>query len=459
MPINSSIFKAYDIRGLSPQELDAESAYNIGQALARFTNAKTIVVGRDMRETTPILFEAFARGANSQGANIIDIGLVTTPMFYWSVQHIGNADAGVMITASHNPSEYNGMKPCYGNVLPIGAATGMNDIRDLALAGPYEPVGQQGIITTKDTRTTYLDAITRKNNECALAPMNIVVDTGNGMEGCVIADLLARCPNITWYGLYLDLDGRFPNHEANPLKHETLKDLQHEVVTRKAQVGFAFDGDGDRVGVVDEQGNIITGDIMTALLAGELLKSNPGAIIIHDIVSSMVIPEYIRECGGKPLMSRVGHGFIKPMMHEQHALFAGELSNHFYFGDMANAESADRVMFMVMTMIARSGKPLSELVAPLKRYHHSGENNFTLASQDTKTANFTKIRDTYTAQASSISEIDGIRMEFFNPANPTQDWWFSVRASNTEPLIRLIVEARERGLMEAKLAELRALLG
>jgi phosphomannomutase len=463
MPLTPAIFKAYDIRGLSPQQLDADGAYAIGQAIAKFIKAKQVIVGRDMRGTSPELSDAVIRGLMSQGASVVDVGMVTTPMLYWAV---GNAATwtksteglgGVMVTASHNPSEYNGIKMCTGDVLPIGAATGMNQIRDLATAGPYEPTPESATATRReyDIRQNYIDALMRRINECNVAPMSVVVDTANGMEGSIVADILARCKNVTWHGLFLEPDGTFPNHEANPLNHETLRDLQKEVMERKADVGFAFDGDGDRVGIIDEKGGIVSGDLIVAFIAGEILKTHHGGIVLYDQVSSRIVPEYVRECGGRPMISKVGHGFIKPQMASTGAIFAGELSNHFYFGEMNNAESSDLVMLMVLQILGKTGKPLSELIAPLRKYVHSGEQNFTVSDKE---AVFAKLQKTYAEKASHITDIDGVRMEFFNTIAPEGDWWFSVRASNTEPLLRLNLEARTKEEMEKRKAELSAII-
>jgi phosphomannomutase len=253
----------------------------------------------------------------------------------------------------------------------------------------------------------------------------------------------------------LDLDGSFPNHEANPLKEETLADLMAKVRQKRADVGFAFDGDGDRVGIVDEKGEAVRGDLLVALLAPELLKADPGAAVLFDVRSSLAVEEEVAKAGGRPIMCRVGHGLIKPQMREEKAVFAGELSQHFYFRDFYNAESSDLVMLLVMALISETGKPLSELVAPLKRYFHSGEINSEVADKD---AVFARLRETYSHEAVTINEIDGLRLDFRDEVRPEGDWWFSVRASNTEPLLRLNLEAKSQAKMEAKKAELLAII-
>jgi len=450
MALDPKIFKAYDIRALAPKDLNEDAAYRIGQAVVKFTKARTLVVGKDMRETTPLLFEAFSRGALSQGADIIDIGLVTTPMFYFAVGDYELHDAGVMVTASHNPKEYNGFKLCYGDVLPIGGDSGMNEVRDLALAGPY-PGRPEGVVVETDIQAAYLERLFRQVDVRKIRPMTVVADTGNGMEGVVIRDIFERLPQCKFHGLFLDLDGNFPNHEANPLKEETLDALKEKIRATKADLGVAFDGDGDRVGLVDEQGRVVRGDIIVALLAPKLLKRDPGAAVFYDVRESLAVPEEIERAGGRAVMCRVGHGLIKPQMRQENALFAGELSNHFYFRDFFNAESSDLVMLLAMEMMSETGKKLSELVAPLMRYFHSGEINSQVADKDEVLA---KLEETYGHEAATVTRIDGLRLDFRDENRPQDDWWFNVRPSNTEPLLRLNLEAKSKELMEQKRDEL-----
>ncbi|OIO51673.1 phosphomannomutase/phosphoglucomutase [Candidatus Uhrbacteria bacterium CG_4_10_14_0_8_um_filter_58_22] len=445
MPISSKIFKAYDIRCLSPQELDEEGGYRIGQAVVKFTGAKTVVVGRDMRQTSPEIFAGLSRGINSMGADVVDVGLVTTPMLYFAAGNYDRFDAGIIVTASHNPSEYNGMKLCFGDVLPIGGNTGIYDIRDLALAGPYEPVAESGKVSELDVCEAYLERLFRDVDVGRLSGLKLAVDIGNGMEGAIIDDLLARIPGLASEILFKDLDGNFPNHEANPLKEETLKDLQAKVLEMGADLGVAFDGDGDRVGLVDERGQIIRGDIITALLTPVVLKTAPGAAVLYDVRESMAVVEEIERAGGRAVMCPVGHGLIKPQMRQEDAVFGGELSNHFFFRDFYGSESSDSVLLLIMKLIVESGRPLSELVAPLLRYHHSGEINSRVEDKDAVLA---ALERKYGPQASNVLRIDGVRMEFFDPADPADDWWFNVRPSNTEPLLRLNLEAKDRAKME-----------
>lgn len=454
MPIDPKLFKAYDIRGLSPGQLDADVAFRVGQAYVRFTGAKRVAVGRDMRETTPMLFDALAKGITSMGADVVDIGLITTPMLYFAVGEFPEFDGGLMVTASHNPSEYNGIKMCYGDALPIGGESGMWDIRDLALAGPYEPTGE-GTVSSRDIADAYLDRLFAAVDTEGIRPMKVVFDTANGMEGAIIDRILARLPQIEATVLYKELDGAFPNHEANPLKEETLDDLKAEMRKVGADLGVAFDGDGDRVGLVDEKGETVRGDMIVAMLAPGLLEKAPGAAVIYDVRESWAVPEEIEKAGGKPVIYKVGHGLIKPHMRKVGAVFAGELSNHFYFRDFYGAESSDLVMLLAMRLITDTGSPLSQIVAPLMRYAHSGEINSEVADKD---AVFGRLRDTYGSSATETVEIDGLRMEFRDPSDPSGDWWFNVRGSNTEPVLRLNLEARSKEVMERKRDELLALI-
>jgi phosphomannomutase len=455
MTLLPKIFKAYDIRGVVPTELDAAGARLVGQAAVRFTGAKTLVVGKDMRESTPQLFETFADGVLGQGADIIDVGLVTTPMFYFAVGDYELHDAGVMVTASHNPKQYNGFKLCHGDVMPIGAASGIYDVRDLALQGPY-PEQARGQIVETDIRAAYLERLFRQVDASKFRPLKVVVDTGNGMEGVIIKEIFERLPKCELTGLFLDLDGNFPNHEANPLKEETLDALKAEIRRQRADFGVAFDDDADRVGLVDELGNVVRGDLILALLAPRLLKKEPpGTAVLYDVRESLVAAEEIERAGGRAVMCRVGHGLIKPQMRQDKAVFAGELSNHFYFRDFYNAESSDLVMLLVMELMSETGKKLSELVAPLRRYHHSGEMNFEVADKDAVLA---KVEEVYGREAAAVIRIDGVRMDFRDQDRPSEDWWFSVRASNTEPLLRLNLEAKSKSKMEAKREELLKLI-
>lgn len=460
--IPASIFKAYDIRGLSPGEIDSAAARRIGAAFVRFTGARVVAVGRDMRATSPSLTESLIAGIRSQGADVVDLGLVSTPIFYFGVASYPEHDAGIMVTASHNPAKYNGFKLVRAGAVPIGAGSGMEEFRDLVLSaeelppraeGPRAPRGGiplrgTGGLRVLDPREDYLQKIFSLVSPKALASFRVAIDAGNGMAGVIVPEILSRIPG-EFFPLYLELDGTFPNHEANPLKTETLADVRKEVAARRADVGVAFDGDADRVGFIDETGEPVPGDLMAALLAPRLLRDAPGAAVLYDVRCSWVVKEEILRAGGKPVMTPVGHGNVKKIMHETGAVFGAELSMHYYYRDFYTVESGDLTMLHLLALMAESGKRLSELVAPLRRYVQSGEINFELANKAEAVA---RIEERYAREAREVVRIDGLRMEFDN-------WWFSVRLSNTEPLLRLNIEAKERGVMDAKKEELTALIG
>lgn len=453
MDIDPKIFKAYDIRGFAPEQVTEEVGYRVGQTMVRFTGAKTVVVGRDMRDTSPALCKAVAEGVMSQGADVVDIGLVATPMFYHGVGAYEDHEAGIIVTASHNPSEYNGMKLCHGNVAPIGSGSGMEEIRDMALKGRLPDAERKGSMRTLDIRQGFLDKVFSIVDPRSLRSMKVVIDTANGMEGVIIEDIITRMPQIEFHTMFLELDGRFPNHEANPLKEETLDQLKAKMKDIGADLGIAYDGDGDRIGFVDETGETVRGDMIAALLSPLMMEDEPeGTPILYDVRESMVVAEEIEKAGGTPLMSRVGHGLIKPQMREVGAVFAGELSNHFYFRDFYFAEASDWVMLLFMELMTKTGKPLSELVAPLKRYHHSGEINFEV--EDTQGV-MDRLEATYGADAKKVTKIDGIRLDF---EGDDGRWWFSVRPSNTESLLRLNLEAETQEVMEVKRDALLAMI-
>lgn len=441
--ISPSVFKSYDIRGLAPQEIDESVARRIAKAMTHLYHPKHVLIGRDMRLTSDALEEAFIEGLLVSGVTVTRIGLCSTPLFYAAVREgNGKYDLGVMVTASHNPGAYNGFKLVHGDLRPIGQGSGMEDIRDLAISEePLIEEGTRGSVTTDEgVLERYVDRVWEMASLPSSIPdWNVAIDAGNGMNGVILPSLCRKLPSLTIEELYWDPNGNFPNHEANPLKVETLKKLQ-EVVQRKGCVcGVAFDGDGDRVGFVDEKGEPIPGDMITALLAREMLALKGPGKVLYDLRSSWSVPEIIHANGGTAEMCRVGHAHIKKQMREQGSIFAGELSMHFYFADLGFCESSDLAMLLMIKMMIREQKPLSEIWKPLQRYHHSGEINFHVA--DTQAALKT-IEDKYRDRATSISHLDGVRMEFVSEEHPEQDWWFSLRASNTEPVIRLNVEGK-----------------
>lgn len=433
-----SVFHAYDIRGLSPGELDEEFAYRLGQAVVEYTDADSVLVGRDMRATSPALAEALTRGILSRGADAYEIGLVSTPLFYYAAADLplpetGElAQAGVMVTASHNPSEYNGFKIVRSGAVPVGMGMGLEAIRERVLSGrlPDEGAGERRELAALDA---YVDKLAAIVNFGEIKPMAIVADAGNGMGGAVLPALFQRLPQLTVTPLFFDLDGSFPNHEPNPLKVETLAALQKAVVRERAALGVAFDGDADRIGLVDENGEFVANSLVFALIARELVRSSPGSTVLYDVRTSRVLPEEVRAAGGKAEMHRVGHVYFKESMRRSGAIFGAELSGHCYWKSFYGVESTDLALLTVLLIMSREGKSFSELVAPLKRYHDSGEINFTVKDKQGALATISERYGTEPGVARS--DIDGVRFDF-------PDWWVSVRASNTEPLLRLNVEAR-----------------
>jgi phosphomannomutase len=445
MKINPGIFKAYDIRGIYPDEINGEIAYNIGRALVLRAKAKKVVVGYDMRESSYGLENELIKGITDQGANVVKIGLATTPMLYFASWQM-EVDAGVIITASHNPAEYNGMKLCLKNAVPIGEGNGMEEIEDLALAGKFNEAENKGEITEeakfKDRYLEYMAGFFK----VGLGKKKIVIDFANGM-GILDKDVYERFPgDIEAIYLYDALDGNFPNHEANPLKTETLAVLQKKVVAESADLGIAYDGDADRVGFVDEKGGIVPMDYMIALLAKEILKKYPGGLVLMDLRSSNAVKEVIEEAGGKVGRCRVGHSLIKKQMRDQGAIFAGELSGHYFFEENSKAEMSTLAVLTVLNLMNESRKKISELTADLKRYSHSGEINSDVKDKE---AVMNRLKKIY--KNGQLDEMDGVRIDF-------KDWWFNVRPSNTEPKLRLNLEAKDRKLMEKKRDELLELI-
>lgn len=439
-----SIFKAYDIRGIYGEDLKDETAYDIGKAFVTFLNCRKVVVGRDMRPHSAPLFKNLARGLTELGADVIDVGVVSTPISYFANGKLG-ADASIMITASHNPGEWNGFKMCRERAIPISGATGIKDLEQIVQSGNYAPAAEQpGSISTMEVTEDYVAHIRAFAD--LKRPVRIAVDYANGM-GIVEGNVLRGLKNLAIDPLYDQLDGTFPNHEANPLLEETWHVIQQKVRAGSYDFAIAFDGDADRCGFMDEKGNIIPMDIITALVAEMVLKQNPGAAIYYDLRSSWAVKEVIEENGGKPLMSRVGHAFIKQQMREANALFAGELSGHYYFKENYFTESSSLVAIYVANLVSQSDVPLSELIKPIQRYFHAGEINSKVA--DTRKV-LAALKAKYGAGA-RVLELDGVSFEF-------ADWWFNVRASNTEPLCRLNLEAKTKALMEQKRDEVLAVI-
>ncbi len=441
--IKREIFKAYDIRGLYPQEIDDEDAYRIARAFVTALGCKRVVVGHDMRESAATFEAATIRGLIDQGADVVPIGLTSTPMYYFAVNHL-KGDAGVQCSASHNPAEYNGYKMTGHSAIPSIAFVSNEKLYEMACAGEFEDPPQKGTLHEEVcVLEEYAEAVLSTAGIRDFGDLKIVVDCGNGMGGYVLPRIFEKVGNEP-VRLYWRLDGSFPNHEANPLKTETLLALRDRVVDERADIGVAFDGDCDRVAFVDEKGQIIQGDFVTALIAREMLKKQPGAEILYDLRSSWIVPEEIEKAGGKAIECRVGHGLIKKQMREEGGYFAGELSSHYYFSDFYTTDNGDLAMLNMIKLLLEERKPLSEIVAPLRRYYHSGEINSEVHDIP---AVLKRLEDKYGAVARRTTHLDGYKAEF-------DDWWFNVRPSNTEPLIRLNLEAKTREKMEEKVAEL-----
>ena len=437
----AGIFKAYDIRGIYGETLTDDLAFKIGRAIVTFLGCRKVVIGRDMRPHSKPLFDALARGLCLQGAEVIDLGLCSTPMSYYANKLLG-ADASVMITASHNPGPWNGFKICRANATPLSGATGILDIERIVKEDDFTPPPPaKGSVSSFDIIPAYVEHF--RTFADIRRPLRVLVDYANAM-GILEAKVFDGLFHVT--PLFDTLDGTFPNHEANPLDTHTLADAQKAVRAGSFDFAACFDGDADRVGFLDEKGDIIPMDMITALIACTLLENNPGASIFYDLRSSWSVKEVIEEAGGIPNRSRVGHAFIKAQMREKDALFAGELSGHYYFKENSFAESSALAVLLIANLVSKSDTPLSQLIAPIRRYFASGEINSTVADASAVLA---RLRAAY-ADA-DILELDGLSFEY-----PT--WWFNVRSSNTEPLVRLNLEAKTQSEMERHRDEVLALI-
>jgi phosphomannomutase len=437
------IFKAYDIRGVVPDQLDEAVAEAVGAGFARLTDADQLVILHDMRTSSRPLADAIARGAASQGANVINGGLGSTDMVYYASGFLSMP--GVMITASHNPAKYNGMKLCTAGARPVGIETGLADLKRIVADGvpaarPGAGAKPAGTITSQDLLPGYAAYLRKLVELSGIRPLKVVADAGNGMAGHTVPTVFEGLP-IDLVPLYFELDGTFPNHEANPIDPVNLRDLQKAVLEHKADIGLAFDGDADRCFVVDEKGAIVSPSVLTALIATRELAHEPGAAIIHNLITSRAVPEIIAEHGGSPVRTRVGHSYIKAKMAETKAVFGGEHSGHFYFRDFWFADSGMLAALHTLAALGSCDKPLSAILAEYSRYSASGEINSEVSDQAGVTA---KVRDLYLKPGVAVDELDGLTI-----AGDT--WWFNVRPSNTEPLLRLNVEAASPGQM----AELR----
>jgi phosphomannomutase len=434
----SSIVKAYDIRGVVPDQLDEQVARAVGAAFARVTGAERIVTARDMRESSAPLAAAFADGATAQGADVLDAGLGSTDLLYFAA---GSLDLpGAMFTASHNPARYNGIKLCRAGAAPVGQDTGLREIRALA-EQDLEPAARRGRVEQRDLLPAYAAYLLGLVDLAGIRPLTVVVDAGNGMAGHTVPAVLG--PPLTVVPLYFELDGSFPNHEANPLDPANLLDLQAKVVEVGADVGLAFDGDADRCFVVDERGRPVSPSAITALVAARALAEHPGEMVIHNLITSRAVPEIVREHGGVPVRSRVGHSFIKQVMAETGAVFGGEHSAHYYFRDFWRADTGMLAALHVLAALGGSDLPLSRLTADYERYAASGEVNSAVADVPGRTA---AVEEEFGKRdGATVDHLDGLTVSLPDGS------WFNLRPSNTEPLLRLNVEAPD----ETSMTELR----
>ncbi|MEU3603497.1 phosphomannomutase/phosphoglucomutase [Streptomyces sp. NPDC006798] len=446
----SRIVKAYDVRGVVPDQWDEALAELFGAAFVQVTSADAIVVGHDMRPSSPGLSGAFARGAAARGADVTLIGLCSTDQLYFASGHLGLP--GAMFTASHNPAQYNGIKMCRAGAAPVGQDTGLADIRALVEqwsdTGAPEPAATTGEITERDTLEEYAAHLLSLVDLSAMRPLKVVVDAGNGMGGHTVPTVFSSLP-VTLVPMYFELDGTFPNHEANPLDPANIVDLQERVRAESADLGLAFDGDADRCFVVDERGEGVSPSAITALVAARELAKHPGGTIIHNLITSWSVPEVVREHGGVPVRTRVGHSFIKQEMARTGAVFGGEHSAHYYFRDFWNADTGMLAALHVLAALGSQPEPLSELVAQYDRYTGSGEINSTVEDQAAATE---AVRSAFASVSdATVDTLDGLTVT-------TPDWWFNLRPSNTEPLLRLNVEARDAATLAKIRDEVLALI-
>jgi phosphomannomutase len=437
------IFKAYDVRGTVPDQLDADVARRIGSAFADWAGAPRVALGRDCRLSSPDLAEAFTEGATSRGVGVVDLGLTSTDLVYFAS---GSLDVpAAALTASHNPPNYNGLKFCLAGAKPVGEDSGLQEIRARAERDEYAPSASRGTVEHRDLLPQYVEHVLGFVDAERMRPLTVVTDTANGMGGLVVPAVMERLP-VTLVALFPELDGTFPNHPADPIDPKNQEDLKRAVAEHHADIGMAFDGDADRVFLVDETAEGVSGSLVTAMTAEVMLRREPGAAIVYNLICSWVVPEVITEHGGRPVRTRVGHSFIKAVMAETGAIFGGEHSGHYYFRENYRADSGLIAGVIALAELSRAETRLSEILAPYRRYFDSGEIN-------------TRVEDA----AARIEEIagrfadgrqdrlDGLTVEF-------DDWWCNVRPSNTEPLLRLNVEARTQELLDEKTAEVLAVI-
>ena len=445
MTINRSIFKAYDVRGLYPSEVNEDAARLIGRGFVAFLGAKRIAVTRDMRLSSPSVAGAFIDGAREQGADVVDYGMAGTDMMYYAVARDGH-DGGAQITASHNSKEYNGIKLVRREAFPLSGDAGIGDIRDMIASNALpEPAATPGRVSQMSVIDDYVTHVMSFIDVSIIKPFNVVLDAGNGMAGMIAPRLFEQLPCKTTT-LCFEVDGTFPNHEANPLIEENRKDIVERVVRDKADIGIAWDGDADRCFFIDGRGEFIAGDFVTALLAEAFLLGHPGAKVVYDVRASYAVKDLVAKYGGTALMNRVGHAFFKRRMREERAIFGGEVTGHYYFRDNFYADNGFIPALLILELMSRKGQTLADLLEPLReKYFISGEIN-------TRVSNMNRVQEKIDALAARYSAgnvymLDGVSAEF-------PDWHFNVRASNTEPMLRLNLEALTPGLMEERRDEI-----
>ena len=434
--LDPKVFKAYDVRGIYPDEVDEAGAEAIGRAYVEQFEPRRMAVGRDMRLSSPAMQEAFMRGAAAAGAEILDLGLVGTEMVYFAVGSLG-LEGGAMVTASHNPKQYTGMKLVRRGALPVGGESGLLDVRERAMSGARHRTRPEGTVAEYDIWPAYVDRVLSFVDVAAIKPLKVVIDAANGMAGTMLPPVLERLP-IDAVRCYFEPDGSFPNHEPNPLLPENREFIVRKTLEEEADLGVAFDGDADRCFFVDDTGEFVPGDFVTALFAGSVLAKEPGAKIIYDVRASRAVPDAIEGGGGTALVNRVGHAFIKARMRKEDAAFAGEVSGHYYFRDFSQADSGVVPFLLMLELISKRGR-LSEILAPLRsRYFITGELNTPVPDVALK---LQELKERYAD--GHVSHLDGISVDY-------DDWHFNVRPSNTEPLLRLNLEAMSEELMEQK---------
>ena len=437
--LDPTVFKAYDVRGIHPTEIDEDGAYRVGRAFVERFGLGRIAVGRDMRTSAPAMGAAVIDGAADGGADVLDLGMIGTEMLYYAVGELG-LEGGIVVTASHNPKQYSGMKIVRAGALPVGGDSGLDEVRLAAEAG-FGGVARRGEVTATDIWDGFVAKVLAFVDPQSIRPLRIVVDAANGMAGAMLPRVLERLPQLDVVRCFFDPDGTFPNHEPNPLLPENRRFIVERTRAEEADLGVAFDGDADRCFFVDDTGQFVPGDFVTALLARAMLEKERGATVLYDVRASWAVPRTIEEAGGVALVNRVGHAFIKERMREVDALFAGEVSAHYYFRDFTRADTGVVPFLVMLELLSTGGRTLSELLAPFReRYFLSGEINTPVAEVDAK---LREIEERYAAAGARISHLDGVSVDF-------EDWHFNVRPSNTEPLLRLNLEALDEGEMERR---------